>query len=173
MGSQALWMIDEIEVDVTGLFTTHHYLQTEVGTLGELTFPAFSHQGIYRAADGHELLMQKTRWFGSAHELVDGEMVRGTADRPRLLSRDIVIHLDGHEYLLEPEGLFRRGWYLKDAEHQTLLEIQPRGVFRQGAYLTLTGMVDADLVIFAYYLVHMRQQEEAAAGAAAAGGGAS
>jgi hypothetical protein len=48
-----------------------------------------------------------------------------------------------------------------------MLEIQPRGAFKQGAYLTITGAVDADLVAFVYYLVHMRQQEDAAASAAA------
>jgi hypothetical protein len=42
-------------------------------------------------------------------------------------------------------------------------------VFKQGAILTITGNVDADLVAFAYYLVHVRQQEEAAGAAAAAG----
>ena len=61
---------------------------------------------------------------------------------------------------------FSRGWYLTAGEGNTLLDIQTRGVFRQGAILTIRSAVNADLAIFAYYLVHVRQQEEAAAVAA-------
>jgi hypothetical protein len=92
--------------------------------------------------------------------------VRGRGDRPGLFRRDLAIWFDGEEYALEPEGLLSRGWYLVDASGSRLLEIQPRGIFTQGAYLTITGAIDADLVAFAYYLVHMRQQEDAAAAAA-------
>lgn len=162
------WMLDEIEVEVTGFFTTHHHLQTASGQFGEFTFPAFGQYGIYRTFDGRELRMQKTHWLGSAHELVDGRIVRGRADRPGLLRRDIAIQFDGREYSLEPEGFLSWGWYLFDVEGNRLLEIQPRGVLRQGAYLTITGAISADLIAFAYYLVHMRQQEDAAAGVAAA-----
>jgi hypothetical protein len=88
------------------------------------------------------------------------------ADRRAMLSRDIVIEFDGQEYELIPEGILKQGWFLNDAQGNRLLEIQPRGVFRQGAYLTLVGWVDADLVAFAYYLVHMRKQEDSAAVAA-------
>jgi hypothetical protein len=55
----------------------------------------------------------------------------------------------------------------------TLLEIQPRGVLKQGAYLTILAEVDADLVAFAYYLVHMRKQEQAASVAAVSAAAAS
>ncbi len=163
-----VWMLDEIEVEVSGLFTTHHHLQTRSGTLGKLKFPAFGQYAVYHTGDGRELLMQKTHWLGTAHELVEGELVRGRGDRPGLLPRDIAIWFDGQEYSLEPEGILSRGWYLVDASGSRLLEIQPRGILKQGAYLTITGAVDADLAAFAYYLVHMRQQEDAAAGAAVA-----
>ncbi len=165
--SQDTWMIDEIEVEVTGFFTTHHYFETGTGTWGEFTFPAFSSHGVFRTGDGRELLMQKTHWLGSAHEFVEGGTVRGRADRRGLLSREIVVEFDGKEYLLVPKGFFSRGWNLIDANETILLEIEPRGVFKQGAYLTITSMIDADLVAFAYYLVHMRWQEDAAAAAAA------
>jgi hypothetical protein len=161
-----VWMLDEIEVEVSGLFTTHHHLQTRSGTLGRFKFPAFSQYAVYHTTDGRELLMQKTHWLGTAHELVEGEVVRGRGDRPGLFRRDLAIWFDGEEYSLEPEGLLSRGWYLVDASGSRLLEIQPRGIFTQGAYLTITGAIDADLVAFAYYLVHMRQQEDAAAAAA-------
>lgn len=171
--TKQIWTLDEIEVDVSGFFTTHHVLRTDAGILGELTFPAFSQCATYKTSNGRELLMQKTSWLGSTHELVEGEVVRGSGDRPGLFRRDIVLHLDGQRYSLEPEGVFSQGWRLFDATGQQLLEIQPRGIFRQGAYLTITGAVDADLVAFAYYLVHMRQQEDAAAAAAASGAAAS
>ena len=162
------WMLDEIEVEITGFFTTRHHLQTESGQFGEFTFPAFSQYGVFRTADGRELLMQKTHWLGTAHELVDGGLVRGRADRPGLFRRDIAIQFDGKEYSLEPEGLLSWGWFLFDAEGNKLLEIEPRGVFKQSAGLTITGAINADLIAFAYYLVHVRRQEDAAAAAATA-----
>jgi hypothetical protein len=167
-----LWMSDQIEVEVSGFFTTHHCLQSKLGILGEITFPAFSQQGVYRTLDGRELLMQKTHWLGTAHELIEGEVVRGLADRPGLFRRDITIQFEGREYSLEPAGLLNWDWYLVDAEGNRLLTIQPRGVFGQGASLTITAAIDADLAAFAYYLVYTRRQEEAAAGAAVAGAAA-
>jgi hypothetical protein len=153
----------EICIDVTGFFTTHHDFQTEAGTLGELTFPAFSQQGTFQAADGPKLLMQKTHWLGTAYEMVEDESVRGTADRRSLLSRDIVLQLDGQDYVLQPEGLFKQGWFLVDAVGDTLIEIQPRGILKQGAYLTIWEAIDVALAAFAYYLYYMRTQEDAAA----------
>jgi hypothetical protein len=156
------WASSQIEVEVSGLFTTHHRFEAVTGTLGEFTIPAFSQQAIYRSASGRELHMRKTSWLGSSHELLDGELVRGTAERRGLLSRGTLIHLDNRTYVLEPEGLLSRGWHLLDADGTTVLEIRPSGIFRQGAYLTVRGSIDGDLIVFAYYLVHMRQQEEAA-----------
>jgi hypothetical protein len=167
MVGQQSWTLDQIEVEVSGFFTTHHYLESEAGTLGKLTFPAFSQQGNLQTADGRELVMQKRSWLGSAHEALEGERIRGTADRRGLLSRDILVQFDGKAYTLEPEGLLSRGWFLLDAEGNELLEIQPRGILKQGAYLMIKGVVAADLIAFAYYLVYMRQQEDAAAAAAA------
>jgi hypothetical protein len=165
-------MPDRIEVEVSGFFTTHHRFETSTTILGEFTFPAFARGGIFRTIDGRELVMEKTGWLSSRHQLLEGETVHSTADRKGLLSRDIIIRYDGQEYLLQPEGLFRQSWYLSNAEGTVLLEIQPRGVLKQSAHLTMWGPIDADLIAFAYYLVHMRRQEESAA-AAAAGGAAS
>jgi hypothetical protein len=72
-------IIGTIEVDVTGFFTTHHYLQAEWGNLGELTFASFSQSGTYQSVDGREVIMQKSHWLGSAYEMVDGGVVRGRA----------------------------------------------------------------------------------------------
>ena len=159
-------MIGTIKVDVTGFFTTHHYLQAEWGELGELTFRAFNQGATYETLDGREVTMQKRHWLGTAHEMIDGGIVRGRGDRPGLLRTDIALQFDGQDYILEPEGLLKQGWFLLDAERHILVEIQPRGVFRQGAYLSLRASVELDLVAFAYYLVHMRKQENAAAVAA-------
>jgi hypothetical protein len=165
--NKEIWTLDEIEVEVSGLFTTHHLLRTEAGILGELTFPAFAQQATYRTISGRELLMQKTHWLGTTHELIEGKTVRGSGTRPGWLRRDIVLEVDGRQYSLQPEGVLSWGWHLFDAGGQQLLELQPRGILRQGACLTITGAVDADVVAFAYYLVYMRRQEEAAGAAAA------
>jgi hypothetical protein len=164
--TQKTWTLDQIEVNVSGFFTTHHHFRTEMGALGKFTFPAFGQHGVFRTADGRELTMEKTHWLGSAHQLVEGNVVRATADLPGLLRQDYAIQFEGQDYVLEPEGIFKMGWVLADAAGTTLLEIQPRGVLKQGAYLTIWAKVDADLVAFAYYLVHMRKQEQAAAVAA-------
>lgn len=162
------WMLGEIEVEQTGLFTTHHAFQTPAGTLGTLTLPAFANAGVYRSPAGQELHMRKAGWLSSAYELVDGEAVRGRAERQGFFRRDLDVRFDGQVLTLERRGAFGRGWYLVDAQGTTLLEIRPRGVFRQGASLSLSGPVEAALVAFAYYLAYQRQQEESAAGAAAA-----
>jgi hypothetical protein len=166
--TKQIWTVDEIEVDVSGWFTTHHYLQTRSGVLGEITFPAFAREALYRTPDGRELRMQKTHWLGSSHELLDCGVVRGRADQPGFFRRDLAIQFDGQQFSLEPEGLLSQGWHLFDVQRNRLLEIRPRGMLKQGAYLTITGFVDADLAIFAYYLYQIRQQETAAAGAAVA-----
>jgi hypothetical protein len=159
-------LMGTIEVTVKGAFTTHHYLQAEWGDLGELTFPAFSRGATYEALDGRKVTMQKRGWLGSAHEMIDGGVVRGTANQPKLLRQDIAVQFDGQGYSLEPEGILKQGWFLLDAGRNIIMEIQPRGVFKQGAYLNLRSAIEVDLVAFAYYLIHMRKQEEAAAVAA-------
>ncbi len=154
-----------IEVEVTGFFTTHHRLQAGWGELAELTFPAFSQCATYQTLDGRQVTMQKRHWLGTAYEIVDGGVVRGSADRPGLFRRDMAVQFDGRDYWLEPEGLLKQGWFLLDAERHVLLEIQPRGVFRQGACINVHSSIELDLVAFAYYLVNMRQQEDAAVAA--------
>ena len=164
------WTAGELEVDVLGFFTTHHRIQTETGVLGECTFPAFSKGGIFRSADGRELVMGRTSWWRGWHELRENGIVVGTA-RPRgFWRRAMNVGFRGRVYGLEPAGFWSRGWYLTDEAGTILLEIRSRGFFRRGAYLTIRGQVHTDLLIFAYYLVNARWQEQsAAAGAAAAG----
>ena len=121
-------MYDEMEVTVSDFFTTHHRFATETGIRGEFTFPALASHAVFRTSGGRELLMQKVHWLGSAHELVDGQVVRGTADKPSLLSRDIIIDFYGRQYLLAPEGVLSQGWYLDDAR-ESRCSNSDRGVF--------------------------------------------
>jgi hypothetical protein len=165
--------VGEIEVTVRGFFTTHHTFETEAGILGEFTFPAFSQYAKYQARSGHELLMQKTHWLGTAHQLVEGDVVRGTADGVGLLRQDLAIQFEGRAYSLQPKGLFNQAWVLLDEQGSSLVEVQPRGAFKQGAFVTILGAVDADLVAFTYYLVNTRWQEAAAVAACTASAAAS
>jgi hypothetical protein len=156
-----------MKVEVTGLFTTHHRFDTDRGTWGELSLPAFSNQGVFRRGDGRELVMRKVHWLGTAHEVLDGETLRASADRPGIISPDFVISLEGRQYLLQQKGWTGGNWTLSDDRGSRLLEIRRRGILRQGTHLMFTGPVNTDLVAFAYYLVWVRGQE-AAVGAAAA-----
>ncbi|MEE8392411.1 MAG: hypothetical protein V3S14_16655 [Anaerolineae bacterium] len=70
-------MADEIEITVSGFFTTHYVLQMATGTLGELTLPAFSTSGVFRSAEGRELLVQRTSWWRGWHELRENGVVLG------------------------------------------------------------------------------------------------
>ncbi len=164
---------NEIEVLVSGFFTTHHDFQTPDGSLGEITMPAFSQRGIFCSASGDEFEMEKTTWWASSYRLLHGQTVRAESERRGLFSRDMLIHFDDEDYVLEPAGLLSQGWYLTDVQGTHLLEIQPRGIFRQGAYLMLFSPLEADLLVFAYYLVVMRQHEDAAAVAATSAAAAS
>jgi hypothetical protein len=165
--SEKMWVLGRVEVIASGFFTTHHDFHTEAGLVARLTMPAFRDEGILRSTAGHELHMYKPRWLGTARELVEGETVRGLADRPGLFSRDIAVTFDGQEFLLERPRLFSRDWQLVDRQGNVLLTIQPRGIFRQGAHLDVPRPIELSLVAFSYYLARAREQEEAAGAAAA------
>jgi hypothetical protein len=163
---QQLLRVGKIEVGISGLFTTHHSLDTEAGSLGELTFPAFSQGAVYHTPGGRELQMEKPRWLGTTHELWEGETLRGSANQAGLLRQDLEIQFGGGAYSLAPRGLLDQGWTLTDQGGTVLLEIEPRGIFRQGAFVTIHNPVDMDLVVFAYYLYYVRLQENSAVVAA-------
>jgi len=169
MVMQEEWTTDEIEVVVSGLFTTRHSLQTATEVLGELTLPAFSKSGIFRVADGREMVLERTSWWRGWHELRENGIVLGTARPQGFWRRAMSVGFRGAMYELSPSGFWPRGWHLVDNAGIPLLEIQPRGAFRRGAYLTILGPVNADLLVFIYYLVNVRWQEQSAAAGAAAG----
>ena len=163
------WTADEIEVDVAGFFTTHHLMLTPAKVFGELTLPAFRRRGLFRSADGRELIVERTSWWRGWHEMRENGIVLGTARPLGFWRRAMSVGLRGQMYELVPAGFWSRGWYLVDGAGTMILEIQPRGLFRRGAYMVIKGRVDADLPVFAYYLVNVRWQEQAAAASAAAG----
>ena len=167
--AQDILETNEIEVAVSGFFTTHHRLQTAAGALGEFTFPAFRMHARFRAADGRELLARHVSLWRDRHELWDGNTRLATARPPHFWSRAFIIQFGGREYTLRPVGFWEHCWRLADEAGMMLLEMRPRGAFRRGAFLTVHGEIDADLLAFAYYLVHTRWEEQhATAGAAGA-----
>jgi hypothetical protein len=161
--------MDAAEVIVSGFFTTHHCVQTATEILGELTLPAFSKQGAFYAADGRELVVQRTNWWRGWHEMREGGIVVGTARAESFWRRTTGIGFRGAMYELQPADFWSRGWRLLDETGATVVEIRPRGVFRRGAYLTVMKPVTVDLLVFSYYLVNVRWQEQTAAAGAAAG----
>ena len=167
--AQESWVADEIEVVVSGFFTTHHLLRTATGILGELTLPAFNRSGLFRSADGRELVVERTSWWRGWHELRENNVVLGTACPRGFWRRTIEVGFRGAMYELVPTSFWSRGWLLLDEMGTTLIEVQPRGVFRRGAYLMIMEPVSVDLLVFTYYLVNVRWQEQAAAAGAAAG----
>jgi hypothetical protein len=165
--TQESWVADAIQVTVSGVFNTRHTLEVEAGSLGELTYFPFRSSGVFQAADGRELAMRKTNWWRRWYELREGETVLGNA-RPRgFFRREIMVQFKDQKYMLKPASFWNRCWYLTNNEGAMLLEVCPRGFFRRGAYLTILDTVDVALLVFTYYLVHMRWQEQSAAVAAA------
>lgn len=163
------WAVDEIEVVVRGVFTTHHRLQSHLGTLGEFAFPAFRSAGLYHTPDGRTLSVGRTSWWRGRYELREGDAVLATASTRGLLRTEIVIQFAAQEYTLQQVGFWNRVWRLVDPLGTPLLEIRPRGVLRRGACLTVQGPLEGDLLAFAYYLVRVRWEEETAVAAAAGG----
>jgi len=167
--AQEVWTADEIEVAVSGFFTTHHCLQTATEALGELILSAFSTSGVFRFADGRELVVRRTSWWRGQHELEEDGLVLGAARSRGFWRSEMDIMFQEAAYGLVPADSWSNRWDLVDDAGAVLLEICPRGLFRRGASLTIRGPLNTDLLVFAYYLVNARWQERGAAAAAAAG----
>ncbi len=162
-----MWAGSEIEVEVWGCFTTHHRLLTETDVLGELTLPVFSSGGVFEAADGRELVVEKTsRWRGW-HELRENDIVVGSARPLGFWGRRMSVGFRGLMYELVPVGFWSDGWDLLDESGAVVVEIRRWGFFRRKVSLTVRELVHFDLLVFVYYLAHVRWQEQAAAVAAA------
>jgi hypothetical protein len=166
---EGMWTHGDVEVDVAGLFTTHHYLVAAARDVGTLTLPALSSTGTFRAAAGRELVLERTSWWRGWHELRENGIVVGTARPQGFWRQAMSVGFRGRMYELVLAGCFSRGWRLLDDSGAIVIEIWPRGVFRRGAILNVLGPVHEDLPVFVYYLVNARWQEQTAATAAAAG----
>jgi hypothetical protein len=167
---QGMWVNGEIEVSVSGFFTTHHRLQAVMGSLGDLTLSAFGMGGVFHAADGRELVVERTSWWRGWHELQENGIVLGTARSGNFWRQSMDVGFRGARYELVPVGCLSRGWLLVDEAGSTLVAVEPRGAFRRGAYMRISERVPADLVVFIYYLVNVRWQEQSAAAAAVSTG---
>jgi hypothetical protein len=161
-------MADQIEVTVDGVFTTHHYLQSASGNLGELTMNTGGSTGTFLSTDGRELEIKRTSLWRGWYELRDSGIVIGTAASQGVFRRTTTIDYRGVEHLLEPTSFWAREWRLVDPMGSILVEVGPRGVFKRGAVIRVLGEIELDLLVFCYHMVSMRWQEQSSAGAASA-----
>ncbi len=157
---------DQIEVLVSGFFTTHHLLRTEIERIGKITLKGMRPQGIYQSFDGQVLELEKTSWWKNTHEIREGGAVLGTALLRGFFRQEFDIDFGGQTYILKSTKFGGRTWQLSDSGGSLLLEIRHRGAFRRGAYLTIRSEIDFPLMLFAYHLVNSRWQEQQAAAAA-------
>lgn len=162
------WLTDQVEVTVSGVFTTHHHLQTPAGVLADFTMHPLRRRAVCRTVEGRELVMKQTNWWHGTHELQEGGVVLGTARALGLLRRENSVRFGGRDYRLRAAGFWGRVWHLVD-DASLLVEVHPRGIFRRGAILRILRPVDADLLAFTYYLVNARWGEQTAAASAGAG----
>ena len=123
---QGVWTTGEIEVHVSGFFTTHHYMQTAAMVLGEFTLPAFSTSGVFHFADERKLVVERTSWWRGWHELREDGVVLGTAYPRGFWRRTMSVGFRGLVYGLAPASFWSRGWHLVDGAGTALLEVQPR-----------------------------------------------
>jgi hypothetical protein len=165
--AQPVYAIDRIQVDVSGIFTTHHRFLTGAGELGEFTITTLSKKDVFRATGGDELWAVRTSWWRGEYELRRGGAALALAQTRGFFRSEIALQFGARRYTLERLGFFNRGWRLVDEGRMALLEVYPQGVFKRGAFLEILGEIDAALLVFSYYLVYVRWQEETAAVAAA------
>ena len=150
-----------------GVFTTHHYLLSAAGSLGELTIKTGGGTGTFLATDGRELEVKRTSLWRGWYEMRDSGVVIGTAASQGFFRRTTTIDYRGVEHLLEPVNTWARRWRLVDPMGSVLVEVEPRGVFKRGAFIKVFGEIELDLLVFCYYMVSMRWQEQASAASAA------
>ena len=157
---------DEIEILVSGFFTTRHQLRANTEVIGELTLRGIKMLGSFHSPDGRELEIEKMSWWKSIFEIREGGVVVGTALPRGSFRREFLLDFGEQAYVLTPKGFGGRAWKLFDNMGTLLLEVSHRGAFRRGAYLIIRGEIDFPLMLFTYYLVNARWQEQRAAAAA-------
>lgn len=156
----------EVRVRRRGFLTTHHSFSIGDRTLGELTLPAFGQGNVFRAEGGRDLVMRRPRWLTTEHEMCQGGQVRARAVAAGMLSSAMKIEFEEQAYTLKPASALSEKWRLVDAQDLVLLSIEPQGCLSGEVRLYPQPGIDPDLIVFAYYLVHVRREETAAACAA-------
>jgi hypothetical protein len=162
------WLADQVEVTVSGLFTTHHLLRTATGVLGALTLPVMRLKGVFRGADGRELVVKRTSWWRGTYKLHEDGDLLGTARPLGIFRRENTVTFDDQTYRLSAAGFWARIWHLKNDAGEVVVEVRPRGALRRGATLRIVRPVDLALLVFTYHLVNARWQEQTTAVSAAA-----
>lgn len=165
------WLADEVEVTVSGIFTTRHVFHTATGTLGELTSPAFKPRSLFRGIDGEDLTVTRASWWRGTYELRDATAVVGTARPMGLFRRENLVQFRTSSYRLVTAGIWGRVWNLLDEAGEPVTVIRAREAFRRGAILRVMLPVDVALLVFTYCLVSARWQEQTSAASTAATAG--
>ncbi|MFV1948667.1 MAG: hypothetical protein ACC633_01900 [Anaerolineales bacterium] len=150
---------DIIEVLESGIFKTEYVFQSREGILGIMSLKAGKSDGIYKAADGTEMLLKKTSFWKSNYEWRDGETLVGGAMPRKALRPTFIIKFQGNSVVLSPGGNKARSWRVRNSSNQEPCEIQPRGVFKRGARLLIRAEIPIGLLVFCYCLVSIRWQE--------------
>lgn len=164
--AEDMWAHDEIVVEASGFFTTEHVFRSPSGTLAVLRVPAGMSEGTYEARGGRQVAIRRSGCLSRSYELTDDGAVRGGAMPRGTFKQGYVLRFDGQELELVPEGVFRQGWLLVDAEEKVVLRLAPLGVFKRGARLVAPYPIEFPLAVLAYYLYQVIQHETAAAVAA-------
>lgn len=163
-----VWALDEIIVEVAGFFTTEHTFRSATRTMAVLTVPAGMAEGSYEGGGGRRIVVRRTGCLSRGYELLDDGLVRGAAEPRGLFKMGYALQFDGQGLELVPEGVFRQGWLLVDAQGHLLLRLEPLGVFKRGTRLVASQPIEFPLAVLAYYLYQVIQQETAAVATTAA-----
>lgn len=159
------YLADVIEVTVSGGLKTEHVFHAADSALGVLNLNGMISKGVFQGADGVELRMEKTSFWKSEYQLLEGGRIVGRAASPKAFKREFEIEYEGQPMRLKPARAKFRSWSFLDAAGNPVLEIRPRGAFKRGAKIQLFAPCALGLLAFAYTLVARRWQEENSAAA--------
>lgn len=146
---------DTITVVASGLFPRRHHLLLGGDSLGELAV-GLGRSVPFTDPDGGQAWMQRVSLWRREYRMVRGDRERGRARVPPF-RRQVEIEFEGRPYLLRPTGLTLGPWELLDAGDRSQV-LTARRVGWGRTELSVRGELDADLLVFATYLVIMRRR---------------
>lgn len=155
---------DLIEITVSGGLKTEHVFHAADGVLGVLNLNGMISKGEFRGADGSQLILEKTSFWKSEYQLLEGSGIVASAKSPKVFKRAFEIEYEGRSMRLEPDGLTLRSWTVLDEDQHPICEIKRRGALKRGAVIHLFSPAELGLLALAYTLVTKRWQEESSAG---------